>query len=380
MPLEDEEDVIATLEELKIAQAFIKVIQDATLDNFNLDAAVCDHLKNPIKEPLNLSEEAAILTSIELFLGTTTASQKVYENVCAIFFWHMQRTNPGDEFELLSYYRIQETIAELTGVHSMMNDMCPNTCIAYTGPFYNLTICPKCEEPHYEATMPGRKQQSKQQFHTILLGPQLQALWRSPETAKKMQHRSQETKKILEALERNGNNIDEWQDIYYGTAYLDAVHAGNIKDNDMVLLMSINGAQLCQSKQSDYCIYIWVILDLAPDLRYKEQHVFSGRFIPGSNKPKNVDSFIFPSLHHVAALMKEGLSIWDAARDLNFLSQPFLHLGTADGPGMTYLNGLTGHSGAFGCCLYCAVKGHRKDGGNHYYPALLKLNEYNVGC
>ena len=195
-----------------------------------------------------------------------------------------------------------------------------------------------------------------------------------------MQHRSQETKKILEALERNGNNIDEWQDIYYGTAYLDAVHAGNIKDNDMVLLMSINGAQLCQSKQSDYCIYIWVILDLGPDLRYKKQHVFSGRFIPGSNKPKNVDSFIFPSLHHVAALMKEGLSIWDAARDLNFLSQPFLHLGTADGPGMTYLNGLTGHSGAFGCCLYCAVKGHRKDGGNHYYPALLKLNEYNVGC
>ena len=48
---------------------------------------------------------------------------------------------------------------------------------------------------------------------------------------------------------------------------------------------------------------------------------------------------------------------------------------------MTYLNGLTGHSGAFGCCLYCAVKGHRKDGGNHYYPALLKPNEYNVaGC
>ena len=94
-----------------------------------------------------------------------------------------------------------------------------------------------------------------------------------------------------------------------------------------------------------------------------------------------MDSFIFPGLHHVAALMKEGLGVWDAARDLIFLSHPFLHLGATDGPGMTNLNGLTGHSGAFGCRLYCAVKGHRKEGGNHYYSALLKPNDYDVaGC
>ena len=79
--------------------------------------------------------------------------------------------------------------------------------------------------------------------------------------------------------------------------------------------------------------------------------------------------------------MKEGLEIWDVARDLIFLSQPFLHLGTTNGPGMTYLNGLTDHSCAFGCCLYCAIKGCRKEGGNHYYSALLKPNDYNVaGC
>jgi hypothetical protein len=381
MPLEEDEDVVATLEELKIAQAFIKAIQDATLNNSNLDAVVCDRLKNPIQEPLDLSEDPAILTSIELFLDTTTASQKVYENVCATFFRHMQRTNPGVEFELLSHYRVQETISKLTGVHSMMHDMCPNTCIAYTGPFDNLTVCPKCEEPRYEMALPRMEQRPKRQFHTIPLGPQLQALWRSPETAQKMRHRSEETKKILMELGRNGNHINEWQDIYHGTAYLDAVRAGNIKDNDMVLLISIDGAQLYQSKQSDCWIYIWVILDLPPDLRYKKRHVFPGGFIPGPNKPKNVDSFLFPGLHHVAALMKEGLGVWDAARDLIFLSRPFLHLGTADGPGMTYLNGLTGHSGAFGCRLYCAVKGRRKDGGNHYYSALLKPNDYDVaGC
>ena len=156
---------------------------------------------------------------------------------------------------------------------------------------------------------------------------------------------------------------------------------GTSKTTIWSYLYSIDGAQLYQSKQSDCWIYIWVILDLAPDLHYKKRHIFPGGFIPGPNKPKNVDSFIFPGLHHVAALMKEGLGVWDAARDLIFLSQPFLHLGTADSPGMTYLNGLTGHSGAFGCRLYCAVKGCRKEGGNHCYSALLKPNDYNVaGC
>jgi hypothetical protein len=196
-----------------------------------------------------------------------------------------------------------------------------------------------------------------------------------------MHHRSRETRRILEELERDCNCIKEWEDIYHGTTYLDAVRAENIKDDNMVLLMSIDRAQLYQSKQSDYWIYIWVILDLAADMRYKKGYIFPGGFISGPNKPKHPDSYIFLGFHHVATLMKEGLGIRDAAEDITFISHPFLHLGTADGPGMTYLNGLTSHSGTFGCCLYCAVKGCRKEGGNHYYPALLKPNDYDVaGC
>ncbi|KAF9471189.1 hypothetical protein BDN70DRAFT_926234 [Pholiota conissans] len=75
--------------------------------------------------------------------------------------------------------------------------------------------------------------------------------------------------------------------------------------------------------------------------------------------------------------MKQGFRVWDAHEDVVFDDHPFGHLGTADGPGMTHLNGLTGHSGAYGCRIYCAVKGRRKTGGNHYYPALLKPVGYN---
>ena len=52
-------------------------------------------------------------------------------------------------------------------------------------------------------------------------------------------------------------------------------------------------------------------------------------------------------------------------------------MATVDGPGIVYLNGLIGHTGVISCHLYCTVIGCHKEGG-HYYPALLKLDNYNI--
>ncbi|KAG2052081.1 hypothetical protein BDR06DRAFT_828194, partial [Suillus hirtellus] len=51
-----------------------------------------------------------------------------------------------------------------------------------------------------------------------------------------------------------------------------------------------------------------------------------------------------------------------------YLSNPFLALGTADGPGLAYLDGLVGHHGKNGCQLYCGLKKHHKEGCLHYHP------------
>ena len=32
----------------------------------------------------------------------------------------------------------------------MEHDMCINSCLAYTGPYKHLEICPECGEPRYE--------------------------------------------------------------------------------------------------------------------------------------------------------------------------------------------------------------------------------------
>jgi hypothetical protein len=121
-----------------------------------------------------------------------------------------------------------------------------------------------------------------------------------------------------------------------------------------------------------------VFFDLAPNLRYKKKYVFPGGAIPEPNAPKNPDSYMLPSLRHLAGLQKEGLVIWDGRRKETYISRPFLLLDTADGPGIVYHSGLIGHHGRYGCRLYCDVVGRHKQGCGHYYPALLKPVDYNV--
>ncbi|KAF8220833.1 hypothetical protein L208DRAFT_1331474, partial [Tricholoma matsutake] len=46
-----------------------------------------------------------------------------------------------------------------------------------------------------------------------------------------------------------------------------------------------------------------------------------------------------------------------------------------------YISGLVGYHGKYGCRLYCGLVGQHKVGGAHYYPALLKPDNFSVpGC
>ena len=205
---------------------------------------------------------------------------------------------------------------EITGVTSVVHPMCKNSCLAFTGPFSDCVTCPKCDAPKL---CPLTKK-PYQEFHTILIGPILQALWREPSSAQKFRYRQEITRTIIDELLANNGLLSSYNDFFYGTDYLEKVKNGDISENDIVLMLSMDGAQLYTHKASDCWMYIWIILDISPDQRYKKMHVLPGGFIPGPNKPKNIDSFLFPGLHHLCALQREGLSIWDASQDYSFVS------------------------------------------------------------
>jgi Transposase family tnp2 len=100
---------------------------------------------------------------------------------------------------------------------------------------------------------------------------------------------------------------------------------------------------------------IWIILNFPPDLQYKQKAIPPGATIPGPSKPKVMDSFLYPSLYHIAALRREGLPIWDSLTNSRYITNLFVQFSTADGPGMCHLNGLVGHCGKIGYRLHCPL-------------------------
>ena len=185
----------------------------------------------------------------------------------------------------------------------------------------------------------------------------------------------------MDLLRGNPEGLQIYNDWVCGTDYLQAVHEGRITPNDNVLMLSIDGAQLYRNKTSDCWIYIWLILDFAPDGRYLKARVNPGGTIPGPNHPKVMESFLYPGSHHLAAIQREGLAIWNAATDTRYLPHPFFYLTTADAPAIIYINGLVGHRGKVGCRFHCRLKGRREPRAKQHYPALLKPNNYTVsGC
>lgn len=88
----------------------------------------------------------------------------------------------------------------ITGVVPIIHDMCVDTCVGFTGPFDALDACPKCSQPRYH---PGTKN-GRRQFSTIPIGPVIQALYRSEETAELMHYLEEITEKILQHAKENG--------------------------------------------------------------------------------------------------------------------------------------------------------------------------------
>lgn len=356
--------------EVAEVQEFISQLRAATLDESGLSAGTVARLRSPPhRVPTITDPERA---GIRMFLARGDASEDNYTDNRAA----MVELHPEDEKTVPTYEQAKRLVSNVTGIDALVHHMCVNSCLAFTGPFAQADTCPICKEPRYDQldTTNGR-QIPRRTFHTYPLGPQLQAMYASPENARLMRHRAERTEEIRAQLAADPDSAEVLDDIYWGNDYLAAVNDHVIEEDDIVLMFSLDGAQLYESKASDTWFYIWVLFDLPPTSRYRKRFVLPGGVIGGPKKPKNVDSFLFPGLHHVAALQREGLEIWDAAREVQFTSKLFLYLATADGPGMAYLSGLVGHQGARGCRLYCGLLGRFKPSASTYYPALYRSHD-----
>ncbi|KAG6913641.1 hypothetical protein DXG01_005369, partial [Tephrocybe rancida] len=122
-------------EELRITLEFKKSIENAFLDNGDLDAEQLRTLRFP-PQHVPAIDNHHILLSLKLFVSTTIAANQVYTNVRA----DIMEMHPEDA--LLTHAAVKKLVAQMSGVTPIVKDMCPNSCIAYTGPYSDLTACP----------------------------------------------------------------------------------------------------------------------------------------------------------------------------------------------------------------------------------------------
>jgi hypothetical protein len=144
-------------------------------------------------------------------------------------------------------------------------------------------------------------------------------------------------------------SIQDYDNICCGSEYLDLVESGQIADDDMLLIFSMDGAQLYWNKESDTWFGIATLIDFAPEICHAKEIVLPTFVIGGPNAPKNYNSFLFPTFAHLSACQRLGLWIWDASTQVSFSTCPWFSFGTADMVGMAELNGWVGHHGRNGC-------------------------------
>ena len=284
----DEDIPQSRIESVRIAQSFIEEIKNATLDNGKLEPAATERLRHPDEEIVDLSDPD-LHYSLDLYMSCINASEATYNSA------RQAAIRQFPQVEVLSHHRAKTIIADISGVVSVEDDMCINSCHAFTGPFIDLDACTICSEPRYMPNTTGHARRTpRKQMCTIPLGPQLQALRRSVHGGTSMEYLE---KKINEVKEMNLGLEDEldavYDDIFCGEDIQKLAEKLKLTSDDTTVIFSLDGAQLYQNKKSDMWIAVWIVVNYDPKTRYRSKRVIPGIIVPGPNKPKIIDSFLF---------------------------------------------------------------------------------------
>jgi hypothetical protein len=194
------------IENVRIAQSFIEEIKNATLENGKMDPVATERLRHPDEELTDLSDPD-LRFSLDLYMSCVNASEATYNSVRKAVIHRFPL------MEVLSHHRAKKIVADISGVVSVEDDMCINSCHAFTGPFADLDACIICSEPRHTPNTTGRvrrlgREIPRKKMCTIPLGPQLQALRRSEHGGKSMDYLGKKINDVKEHFSNLEDNLD----------------------------------------------------------------------------------------------------------------------------------------------------------------------------
>ena len=280
--------------------------------------------------------------------------------------------------EILSLYMARKLALKLTGLSSQLVDMCPKSCMAYTGEFKDLTSCihirdkrnRPCGQPRYDKNGNPRAQM----FYTPI-APVIQSFYGNKQMAEAMWYRHEHLQGALKELKPNSPPT-EYSDFAGSISHINHFQHLQLFQNetDTAITISGDGAQLTMKKQSDVWVLTVTILNLPPNMRSKAANIIIPLVIPGPHSPGNVESFIYV-LYQELAKLSIGVWTWDALSGRYFLLKVFLCGVLGDMLGSAELRKMAGHMALYGCHFSMVQGAHatsNKGAKAQYYPISKK--------
>lgn len=356
----------------------------ATLEELRKD--LLRDYRHPATPPMSI--KAHELTRAEMLSLKHYVAWKKSNGTVLAYKLHAQVLQDPSGVEILSLHSTRKLAKSVTDLYPSQVDMCPLSCLAYTGEFAEMKTCPYtrdgkvCGELRYKPKkrLTAKNKPRAQMMHLPVMAT-IKAMFANADTAKLLRHRDNCLKEALHLVATAPKAV-KYSDFCDSKVHMHHHQSmGLFQDpRDIAFALSTDGAQLTMKRQSDTWLLILMVLNLPPEMRYKSNHIIYPFAIPGPNPPGNVESYLFP-LFEEMAMASDGIWMWDAVDSSYFLNHACICMALGDMLGSAKLNGMAGHSAVYGD-RFSMVKGARaslkKGSKAQYYPISPPQNStYN---
>ncbi|KIM35113.1 hypothetical protein M413DRAFT_79727, partial [Hebeloma cylindrosporum] len=278
--------------------------QDPNESFFQLPSSLTDLRKQLLgdyvlpPEPPQHSGVRALTVSETISLQHYVAWRKSNGTLYA-YNLHAGVLSRASNVEVLSQYNAKKLAQELTGFVPCMVDMCPRSCIAYTGPYDLLSECPYihsgkgvCKEPRYREPTSSGRLNPRAQVQILPVMATIRAMYANADTSRLLRDRDSCLQAALHIVGTAATR--KYSDFGNSQVHLmQQSDLGLFQDpRDIAFALSTDGAQLTMKKQSNTWIMILILLNLPGSIRYQTTNVIINFATPGPNSPGDIESFI----------------------------------------------------------------------------------------
>ncbi|KAF7350068.1 hypothetical protein MVEN_01308700 [Mycena venus] len=253
----------------------------------------------------------------------------------------------------------------LSGFKPQIYDCCVNSCLCFVGRHENLTKCHYCNEPRWRANGKARKK-----FTYIPIIPRLVAFAGNRDMAEQQQYRANH-------VHTPGITTDVFDGQHYRSLRTKHVEINGQKlphkhfedRRDVALGASWDGFAPFKRRKKTAWPLILFNYDLPPELRFLLEYILALGVIPGPNKPKDSDSFLWPAIQELLRLAA-GVRAFDVLSGKLFALRAYLILVFGDIPAVSMFMRMKGNNGISPCRM-CKIVGLRIPGACgtvHYVP------------